>query len=70
MPVKTPSTMTNADFREWRGRCGLSLSGAASALGMSRSMIAEYQGDQPIPQTVALACWAVEHGPQPDNDDD
>ena len=63
--------MTAAEFRAWRERCGLSLTKAGQALGIGRSRVAVYQnGDEPIPQTVALACWAVEHGPQPDNDDD
>lgn len=65
MTTKKPSAMTNADFRQWRDRCNLSLSGAAVALGVSRSMVAEYQADRSIPRTVALACWAVEHGAEP-----
>ena len=55
--------MTAAEFRAWRERCNLSLTGAGRALGVARSRVAVYQnGDEPIPHTVALACWAVEHG--------
>ena len=63
MPAKTLSTMSADAFREWRSRCNLSLTGAAQALGVGRSRVAVYQnGDEPIPRTVALACWAVEQG--------
>lgn len=63
MPIKTQSTMTSDQFREWRSRCNLSLTGAANALGIARSMVAYYQaGDYPIPRSIELACWAVEHG--------
>jgi hypothetical protein len=44
-------------FLEWRLRHGLSLSGAAEALGLSRRMIAYYSnGEKQIPRTVLLAC--------------
>lgn len=48
-------------FLEWRLRNGLSLSGAATALGMSRRMIAYYSnGARPIPEHVLLACYGWE----------
>jgi hypothetical protein len=50
-------------FLEWRQRHGLSLSGTAEALGLSRRMVAYYSnGDKPIPKPVLLACkgWEVE----------
>ncbi len=49
-------------FLEWRQRHGLSLNGAAEALGLSRRMVAYYSnGEKPAPKTVLLACkgWAV-----------
>jgi hypothetical protein len=44
-------------FLEWRLRHGLSLSGAAEALGLSRRMIAYYSnGEKKIPRAILLAC--------------
>jgi hypothetical protein len=44
-------------FLEWRLRHGLSLSGAAQALGLSRRMIAYYSnGKKKIPRAIMLAC--------------
>ena len=49
-------TMSSADFRAWREGLGLTLDGAAEALGISRRMIAYYEtGAQPVPRVVALA---------------
>jgi len=51
-------------FLAWRLRHGLSLSGAAEALGLSRRMVAYYSnGEKPVPRTVQLACrgWEAEH---------
>jgi hypothetical protein len=53
-----------AEFIRWRWRHGLSLTGAAQALGISRRQVAYYvSGDEPVPRTVLLACkgWEVEH---------
>lgn len=50
-------------FLEWRLRHGLSLSGAADALGISRRMVAYYSnGDKPVPRPILLACkgWEAE----------
>ena len=48
---------TPAAFDGWMRQHGLSLSGAAEALGMTRRMIAHYRtGSRPIPRTVWLAC--------------
>lgn len=50
-------------FSDWRARNGLSWTGAAEALGMSRRMIAYYEnGDRDIPLTVELACAAIDRG--------
>jgi hypothetical protein len=43
-------------FRTWMGRHGLTLEGAAEALGLSRRTIAYYlSGEQQVPKTVMLA---------------
>jgi len=53
--------MPRGDFRAWRERQGLSLTGAAKALGLSRRMVAYYDsGERIIPKTVMLACKGVE----------
>ena len=52
------------EFLEWRLRHGLSLSGAADALGVSRRMVAYYSnGEKPVPRPILLACkgWEVSH---------
>lgn len=49
--------MPTAAFQAWRERCGLSLTDAAAALGISRRMVTYYDsGAWPIPKTVQLAC--------------
>lgn len=49
--------MPTAAFRAWRARHGLSLSGAAAALGVGRRLVARYDsGERPVPKTVLLAC--------------
>ena len=58
--LETLSATRRADtraFLEWRQRHGLSLTGAAEALGLSRRMVAYYSnGEKPVPKTVLLAC--------------
>jgi hypothetical protein len=50
----TPDTRA---FLEWRLRHGLSLSGTAQALGLSRRMVAYYSnGEKPVPRPILLAC--------------
>ena len=50
-------------FMEWRLKHGLSLTGAAEALGLSRRMVAYYSnGEKPVPKTVLLACRGWEAG--------
>jgi DNA-binding XRE family transcriptional regulator len=57
------ATMTPQTFRRWRERRAYTLNEAASALGISRRMIAYYEeGDRPIPRVVALAARALESG--------
>ena len=44
-------------FLEWRLRHGLSLSGTAEALGLSRRMVAYYSnGEKRVPRPILLAC--------------
>ena len=55
--------LSPSEFDQWMRRNGLSLTSAASALGMTRRMIAHYRsGSRPIPRTVQLAClgWETE----------
>ena len=55
--------MTAEQFKMWRERLGLSLTGAAERLGVSRRAVQFYQsGERPISKTVALACAALEAG--------
>jgi hypothetical protein len=45
------------EFLEWRLRHGLSLTGTADALGISRRMVAYYSnGEKPVPRPILLAC--------------
>jgi len=53
-----------AEFIRWRWRHGLSLSGAAEALGISRRQVAYYAtGEEPVPRYILLACkgWEAQH---------
>ena len=53
--------MTALQFREWRTRIGLTLTGAGLALGMSRRMVASYQsGEWPVPKPIAKLCGYLE----------
>lgn len=55
--------MRASAFREWRARCGLSLSTAAEELGISRRTVAYYEsGEREIPKAIALACEAIHLG--------
>jgi hypothetical protein len=51
-------------FLEFRLRNGLSLSGTAEELGLSRRMVAYYSnGEKPVPRPILLACrgWEASH---------
>lgn len=56
--------MSPKEFEAWRGAAGLTLEGAASALGIPAAAVAGYGAGTlaPIPQVVQLACAAVVHG--------
>jgi hypothetical protein len=49
-------SMTNAQFREFLARHGLTLGAAGAVLGISRRQVAYYAKDRPIPRLVTLAC--------------
>lgn len=52
--------MTGAEFKGWMARLGLSPSGAASVLGITRRQAAAYAaGEKPVPRLVFLACMAI-----------
>lgn len=54
---------TASEFDAWMQSNGLSLAGAAEALGMTRRMIAHYRtGSRPIPKVVGLALRGFERG--------
>ncbi len=49
--------VTPEAFRRWRERGGLTLDGAAEALGVSRRMVAYYEaGTHFVPRHIGLAC--------------
>ncbi|WP_099864579.1 helix-turn-helix domain-containing protein [Pararhizobium haloflavum] len=60
--------MKAEEFRRWRKAMGLKQKEAAEALGLKKRVIQYYEkGDRDgrkvaIPQTVALACFAVAKG--------
>ena len=49
-------SMTNAKFREFLERHGLTLDAAGAVLGISRRQVAYYAKDRLIPRLVTLAC--------------
>jgi predicted transcriptional regulator len=54
------TTMTADAFRHWRERKAYTIEEAAQALGISRRMVAYYEGcNRPIPRVVALATRAL-----------
>lgn len=59
--AKDPATR---EFLAWRSRNGLSLSSAASAIGLTPRTISAYgTGKRPVPRYIVLACkgWEAEH---------
>jgi hypothetical protein len=57
----------NVSFRRWQDAHNLSLTDAASAIGLTRRTVSQYRtGARPVPRIVGLACkgWEVEHGQQ------
>jgi hypothetical protein len=63
MSLEQNGHLDAVEFIRWRWRCGLSLSDAAEALGLSRRQVAYYaSGERAVPRTVLLACkgWEAE----------
>jgi transcriptional regulator with XRE-family HTH domain len=55
------------DMRAWRQRLGLTQTKAGEALGVTLRAIQHYEAaTRPIPRAIELACWALEHGADPD----
>lgn len=62
--LQTTSDENTRTFLAWRLRNGLSLAGAAQALGMTTRTMSSYgTGARPVPYHIALACkgWEVEN---------
>jgi len=62
--LQTTSDENTRTFLSWRLRNGLSLAGAAQALGMTTRTMSSYgTGARPVPYHIALACkgWEVEN---------
>jgi hypothetical protein len=51
--------MTGADFAQWRTTLGLSLTEAATLLGVGRRTIMGYLKKDELPSVVAIACRAL-----------
>ena len=51
--------MTGADFARWRQELGLSLTEAATVLGVGRRTITGYLKKERLPPIVAIACRAL-----------
>lgn len=65
--LKETTTMSNADFAEWRKSLGMTQVDTAKALGVSRRYVqAMESGTRPIPRYIMLACAALTSGGKPD----
>ena len=51
--------MTGAEFSQWRSKLGLSLTEAATLLGVGRRTIMGYLKKDELPAIVAIACRAL-----------
>ena len=63
MALEQSGLVENVRFRHWQEDHHLSLSAAATAIGLSRRTVSQYRtGARPVPRTVALACkgWESE----------
>lgn len=56
-----PDTMPATEFRSWQQHAGLSVRGAAAALGLHPGTIQGYR-DRGAPAHIALACAALSAG--------
>jgi hypothetical protein len=65
MSLEQSGQAANVDFRRWQDRHQLSLTDAATAIGLTRRTVSQYRtGARPVPRTVTLACkgWELEQG--------
>jgi len=65
MALEQAGMEENVRFRRWQDRHGLSLTAAASAIGITRRTVSQYRtGARPVPRHIALACkgWEAEQG--------
>ena len=65
MSLEQSGHAANVDFRRWQDRHQLSLTDAATAIGLTRRTVSQYRtGARPVPRTVTLACkgWELEQG--------
>ena len=63
MSLEQSGQAANVDFRRWQDRHRLSLTDAATAIGLTRRTVSQYRtGARPVPRTVTLACkgWELE----------
>ena len=63
MSLEQSGQAANVDFRRWQDRHRLSLTDAATAIGLTRRTVSQYRtGARPVPRTVMLACkgWELE----------
>ena len=63
MSLEQGGQAANVDFRRWQDRHRLSLTDAATAIGLTRRTVSQYRtGARPVPRTVTLACkgWELE----------
>lgn len=54
--------MTGAQFRTWRKRMKISITGAARLLGVSKATISRWDTIDELPAYVGLACAAISMG--------
>ncbi len=54
------STMTADEFKAWMDRHDHTWPSAGEALGVSPRHVGNYRAGHPIPQTIALLCWAYD----------
>ena len=63
MSLEQGGQAANVDFRRWQDRHRLSLTDAATAIGLTRRTVSQYRtGARSVPRTVTLACkgWELE----------
>ncbi len=63
LALEQAGMVANVEFRRWQDAHHLSLTEAASAIGVTRRTVSQYRtGARPVSRTVALACkgWEVE----------